>query len=45
MTHRALDQLGGNVESLRRVKGILDVLIGLAEDELDNRLEKGERNG
>jgi hypothetical protein len=44
MSHRNLDQLSGNAEALRRAKGVLDVLMGLAQDEIDNRIEEGGRN-
>jgi hypothetical protein len=45
MGHRTLDQLGGNAKALRRAKGVLDVLINLAQDEIDNQeKEKGGRN-
>ena len=33
MSHRTLDQLGGNAKALRRVKDIPDVLIGLSREE------------
>jgi hypothetical protein len=44
MTHRRLDQLGGNAKALRRVKGIIDILINIAQDESYDTKEV-DRNG